>query len=95
MKEKKTTKPRRRYESEFKESALQMVENGRSVPSVSQALGISEGLLYTWKSKAKKKMNSPDKGEEDELKVLRKRMKELEQERDILKKALSIFSRQT
>ena len=95
MKEKKNTKPRRRYDSEFKENALQMIENGRSVPSVSQALGVSEGLLYTWKSKAKKKKNLVNTGEEDELKALRKRMKELEQERDILKKALSIFSRST
>ncbi len=93
MKEKKTRQPRRRYDSEFKENALQMIENGRSVSSISQALGVSEGLLYTWKSKAKKNKNSPNKGEEDELKALRKRLKELEQERDILKKALSIFSR--
>ncbi len=95
MKEKKTTQPRRRYDSEFKENALQMIENGRSVSSVSQALGVSEGLLYTWKSKAKKKKSSANNGEEDELKALRKRLKELEQERDILKKALSIFSRPT
>ena len=93
MKEKKTKQPRRRYDSEFKENVLQMIENGRSVSSVSQALGVSEGLLYSWKSKAKKKENSPNKREEDELKALRKRLKEVEQERDILKKALSIFSR--
>lgn len=95
MKEKKTTGPRRRYDTGFKENALQMIANGRSASSVSQALGVSEGLLYTWKSKAKKKKNSLNTGEEDELKALHKRLKELEQECDILKKALSIFSRPT
>ncbi len=88
-------KKRRRYDSEFKENALKMIEDGRSVPSVSQALGVREGLLYSWKSKAKKKRVSGGKGEVEEMKILRKRLREVEQERDILKKALSIFSRQT
>ena len=95
MKQQKTNTPRRHYDAEFKVNALQMLENGRSVRSLAHALGIKESLLYSWKNKAKKRESTPLKREEDELKALRKQIKELEQERDILKKALSIFSRQT
>jgi transposase len=82
----------RRYDAEFKASALQLVEGGRSVPSVAESLGIDKSLLYTWRREAE-----PIPVEaESELKEndrLRKRVLELEQERDILKKALAIFSR--
>ncbi len=95
MERQKSSKKRRRYDAEFKQNALKMVEDGRSVMSVSKSLGITEGLLYRWKSKTKKKLISMDKGGMEEVRRLRKRLKEVEQERDILKKALSIFSRQT
>lgn len=95
MKAEKGSKNRRRYDAEFKANILRMIANGRSVSSVSQAMGISEGLLYRWKSQAKKADQKEGTSESEEVKALRKRVKELEQERDILKKALSIFSRQT
>jgi len=94
MKQQKSNTPRRHYDAEFKSNALQMLENGRSVKSLSQALGIKESLLYNWKSKARKQKNAPEKREENEVKALRKELKEVKEERDILKKALSIFSRQ-
>ena len=72
-----------------------MIEDGRSVTSLSQSFGVSEGLLYRWKSDSKKRKKADEGNEKDEVKQLRKRLKEVELERDILKKALSIFSRQT
>jgi transposase-like protein len=48
--------------------------------------------LYSWQKQAKEQNSI---GSEEELKTLRKRLREVEQERDILKKALSIFSRKT
>ena len=95
MRQQKTNTARRHYDAEFKSNALQMLENGRSIKSLSQALGIKESLLYNWKSKAKKQKNAPENRAENELKSLRKELKEVKEERDILKKALSIFSRQT
>ena len=95
MKNGKLPQKRRRYDAEFKKNALQMIEDGRSVSSVSQALGIKESLLYTWKSKANKNKGPIDANQTEEIKQLQKRLKEVEQERDILKKALSIFSRQS
>ena len=83
---------KRRFDAEFKASAIQMVENGRSVAEVAQALGIGENLLYRWRRIGRK---GPDAGQNAEIEALRKQVKQLETERDILKKALSIFSRAT
>jgi len=50
MKEQKAvTVNRRKYDEEFKRNALQMIENGQSVRSVAQALGVAEGQLHKWK----------------------------------------------
>lgn len=70
-----------------------MLENGRSISSVSTALGINQQNLYEWQ----KHYGSQKQTERDlvlELKLAKKKLKEVEEERDILKKALSIFSRQ-
>lgn len=92
MKEQKvTTSYRRKYDAEFKRNALQMIEQGQSVRSVAQALGVAEGQLHKWK-RAARAHSSPS---EQEVQSLRARLKQVEMERDILKKALSIFSRQT
>jgi transposase len=91
MKEQKTVTPnRRKYDEEFKRNALKMIENGQSVRSVAQALGVAEGQLHKWK-RAARQHASPS---EQEVLALRARLKQVELERDILKKALSIFSRQ-
>jgi len=80
-----------RYDDEFKRQALQLIANGQAVRSVAQSLGIGENLLHKWKQSARSHQ-SPD---EREVAELRARLRQVEQERDILKKALSIFSRQT
>ena len=50
--EKKIGKTRhRKYDAQFKEEALKQIENGQSVSSVAQALGISEALLYQWRKR--------------------------------------------
>ena len=66
-----------------------MVRNGQSVRSVAEALGISENLIHQWKRAARANQSSA----ELEVEQLRQRLKQVEMERDILKKALSIFSR--
>ena len=91
MEKKEKIKSRhRKYDDQFKQGALQQVGNGRSVSSVAQALGISEALLYQWRKRYSQGL-SPNQN--SELDTLRKQVKQLEMERDILKKALTIFSR--
>ena len=89
------SKKRRKYDSSFKTEVLRMVDSGQSVPYTAQALGISENLIYSWKSK--NKMGKEKSTGQSELSIenqqLRNQIRQLEAERDILKKALSIFSR--
>lgn len=84
----------RRYDAEFKANALLLVSEGRSVSSVAASLGIDKSVLYAWRRQA----NPPsveEVAEQAEIDHLRKRVLELEREREILKKALAIFSRKT
>lgn len=82
-------KTRRKYDDVFKQQALQMMRMGQSVPAVAQALGMGEGLLYKWKQAQRPAV------QDQELEQLRAKLKQVENEREILKKALGIFSRQT
>ena len=89
-----TAAPRRQYDEQFKSEAVRLLETGqRSVPDVAKSLGVSANLLYRWRALAQ-----AGKGHainQAELVQLREQLRRTEQERDILKKALSIFSRMT
>ena len=88
--EKKISRLRhRKYDAQFKEEAVKQIENGQRVSAVAQALGISEALLYQWRKRGGVSLSENS----SEVEVLRKQVKQLETERDILKKALTIFSR--
>lgn len=97
--EQKTAKLKhRKYDANFKKEVLAMVESGRNVPDISQSLGIGANLIYTWVKRSKgASAHSPSVAAvlalDGEKLTLNKRIKELEMERDILKKALGIFSR--
>jgi len=90
---------KRRYERDFKLGAVKMVvERGRSVRSVAQALGIQENTLHHWKKKylQDKEHSFPGKGyqkpEDAELTLLRKENAKLRETNNILKKAVAFFS---
>lgn len=88
--EKKISRARqRKYDAQFKEEAVKQIENGQRVSAVAQALGISEALLYQWRKRGGVSLSENS----SEVEVLRKQVRQLEAERDILKKALTIFSR--
>lgn len=97
MDPKKSKESRRKYDADFKNEVLKMVESGRPVPEIAQSLAIGSNLIYYWIKQAKKGKSAPADNSQlnfDEEKLaLQKRVKELEMEREILKKALGIFSR--
>ena len=76
-------------------------EPGRTVTGVSENLGISKDLLYRWRraQRVNKELAFPGNGREaltsqqQKIRELEKRLKNAEMERDILKKAMAIFSR--
>jgi transposase len=85
---------RRQYTREFKEEAVQMVLDGHSVASVCQRLGLtSPNLLYNWKRKLVEQGGTAAVGLEARVRELEAELRRVEQERDILKKALAIFGR--
>lgn len=93
-------KGRRRYDRDFKEGAVRLVlDGGRSVRSVARDLGIHENMLHRWKAEylEDREHAFPGKGHmkphEEELMRLRKKLADVEEEREILKKALAIFSK--
>ena len=79
----------KKYDNEFKEQAVKKILDGQSVASVSRELGVAEGILQNWK---KVKLANSSSVEQEVLE-LKKRLKEVEMERDILKKAALIFGR--
>ncbi len=84
----------RRYDWEFKRSAIALVKGGRSMTEVARDLGVSLCSLSRW-VRAGKKVATLDSGEsepERELRRLRQENDYLRQQRDILKKALGILS---
>ena len=91
---------RRRYDKQFKLDALRMVqESDRSIASIARDLGIHPNVLYKWREQLLADPNHafPGKGklkpEDEELRKLRRENEILKEERDILKKALAVFSR--
>jgi transposase len=93
-------KRHRKYDKQFKEEAIRLVtEGGRKVTEAARSLGIHENLLRTWKRKYTEDPagSFPGKGhqkpQEEEVRKLQKENANLREDKEILKKALAIFSK--
>lgn len=90
----------RHFSREFKINAVQLVtEKKMSVLKVADELNIHPKLLHIWKGRYLKDGEKAFSGkgrissEEAELRKLRKDLERIKEERDILKKALAVFSK--
>jgi len=88
------------YTKEFKQQAVQLFESsGKSKTQLARDLGISDSALSKWCKEfgARGEEAFPGKGHhtavEEENRRLKREVEILRQERDILKKAVSIFAR--
>jgi len=96
MAKKKVGNSRRQYNDELKAEAVQMLLDGHSATSVASRLGLSgTNILYRWKSKMLSESGPAATALEARVQELEKELRRVEQERDILKKALAIFSQKT
>jgi transposase len=93
-------KKRKVYDRQFKIDAVNLVVNGeRSVSEVARDLGIDANMLYRWKQKLTTEGSEsfPGKGrlssDEQELRRLRRELEQVKEDREILKKALAFFSK--
>ena len=95
-------KNRRLYTKEFKQDAVNLSKQpGYSVPSAAKNLGINSKQIYHWRKEedAKGTLAFPGNGKaalsdsEKRIRELEKQLRDSELEKEILKKALGIFSR--
>ena len=89
----------RRYDREFKENAVALVESGREVKEVARDLGVSQWSLKNWCKQSKAGKEQTQVGTLDgesslqrEVRRMRQEIDYLRRQRDILKKALGIVS---
>ena len=88
----KTKNPRPTYDDQFKRDAVKLLaQPGYTLAKASDALGVSQASLSSWK-KTLLPRESADLAVE--LAKLQKRLKEVEMERDILKKAATYFAKE-
>jgi transposase-like protein len=89
---------RQRYTDEFKiEAVKQITEGGHTVPEVAKRLGVTSNSLYKW---VKEYGESPERAaairaEKAENQRLKRELKRVTEERDILKKAAAYFAKQS
>jgi len=88
---------RRRFTSEFKVEAVGLAERGdRPIAQVARELGLNETTLYRWINRYGQRAGAqritPE--EHEELIRLRREVRRVTEERDILRKAVSIFSKE-
>jgi len=91
------SKPRRSFTSEFKQEAVDLLRRStKSQTQVARELGIAQTTLSRWALQADR-MPLGAKGflATEELKVLRREVERLRQERDILKKAVAFFAKES
>jgi transposase len=91
---------RKTYDKEFKISAVKLIlEGGKSTASVARDLGVNENSIHNWKRAylSDQENSLPGKGhqkpEDEELRKLRKELRDVIMERDILKKAIDYFTK--
>lgn len=93
-------KERKQFTKEFKEGAVRLVtEQGRTISDAAQSLGISPWTMSRWVKAARSEGSDAFRGQgqrtpqEQELHELRQKVRQLEEERAILKKAAAYFAR--
>jgi transposase-like protein len=87
----------RRFSPEFKAEAVRLVrETEAPLSEIARELGVSSTSLQKWAVAARPQPREPlTEDERSELQRLRRDIRRVEQERDILKKATAFFARQS
>ncbi len=86
------------YTDEFKREAVKLLRAGdRTVPVLARELGVSQGSLRTWSAQLDVDDGNTEglsSAEREELRRLRREVRVLAEEREILKKAAAFFARE-
>jgi len=99
-KKRNARRSRRSFTPEFKAGAVRLVlEEGESLAQVARDLDLSESAIRSWVERARVDQGQGKPGaltteEREELRALRKEVRQLRMERDILKKAAAFFAKE-
>ena len=91
----------KRYPKEFKLEAIRLLNAGeKPVSQLAMELGVKRTVLYRWRDDARKSNNAFSRGpgrphadQQSEISRLKQELKDVTEERDILKKAAAYFAR--
>jgi transposase len=94
-------KKRRAFDREFKQMVIELSNNREDYTALAAELDIRADLIYRWRREANKHLEASFPGhgnqilteEQKEIVRLKKELRDAQLERDILKKAVSIFSK--
>ena len=82
------------YDEDFKKTVVNLYENGKGISELSREYGVGKSTIDSWIKKFKTITTSTGEvTNNDEILKLQKKNRELEQEVEILKKAVAIFSK--
>lgn len=85
-----------KYPPEYKRRMVELVRAGRKIPSLAAEYGVHYSTIHNWVKEADaaamKNLDGVAPGDQTELQRLRERVAELEEEREILKKASAWFA---
>ena len=82
------------YDEDFKKTIVNLYENGKGISELSREYGVGKSTIDSWIKKYKTIITSTgETTTNDEILKLQKKNHELEQEVEILKKAVAIFSK--
>lgn len=87
-----------KYDNEFKVMVVELLKAGQTAKNVGEEYSLNDGMIRRWRREFEAKEGDFSKKKElssDELEIrrLKKEMADIKMERDILKKAVSIFSK--
>jgi len=82
------------YDEDFKKTVVNLYENGKGISELSREYGVGKSTIDSWIKKFKTITTSTGEiTNNDEILKLQKKNRELEQEVEILKKVVAIFSK--
>lgn len=83
-----------KYDEDYKKSIVKMIENGKSVSDISREYGIGRSAIYSWIKKYETITTTDGLITcNDDIDKLKKELKNIKEENEILKKAVAIFTK--
>lgn len=87
------------YPQKFREQIVELARNGRSPKELAEEFEPTETTIRNWLKQADRddgiRSDGPTTEEKEEIRQLRKKLRKLQQERDILAKAAAWFAQET